>query len=150
MVDAGLALTLAPVVALRFVLGDQLYVVAPLAVNVVELPGHIVGGADKLTVGVVFTVTTTVAGELGQPVVVPITLYVIVEFGLAFTLAPVVALRFVFGDQAYVVAPLAVNVVELPEQIVGGADNDTVGVVFTVTTTVAGALGQPAVVPVTE
>jgi len=32
-----------------------------------------VGGADKLTVGVVFTVTTTVAGALGQPAVVPVT-----------------------------------------------------------------------------
>ena len=74
MVEEGLALTLAPVVALKLVLGDQLYVVAPLAVKVVELPGHIVGGADKLTVGVVFTVTTTVAGALGHPVVVPVTL----------------------------------------------------------------------------
>jgi hypothetical protein len=72
--------------------------VAPLAVNVVELPEHIVGGADKVTVGVVFTVTATVAGALGQPVVVPVTLYVIVEAGFAFTLAPVVALKFVFGD----------------------------------------------------
>ena len=59
------------------------------------------------------------------------------------------ALRFVFGDHVYVVAPLAVKVVELPEHMVGGADKDTVGVVLTVTTTVAGALGQLAVVPVT-
>jgi len=61
-----------------------------------------------------------------------------------------VALKLVLGDQVYVVAPLAVKVVELPEQMVGGADKLTVGVVFTVTTTVAGVLGQPAVVPVTE
>jgi len=74
MVEAGFAFTLAPVVALKLVLGDHAYVVAPLAVNVVELPEHIVGGADKVTVGVVFTVTTTVAGVLGQPVVVPVTL----------------------------------------------------------------------------
>jgi len=88
------------VVALRFIFGDQAYVVAPLAVNVVELPEHIVGGADKDTVGVTFTVITTVCAALVQPPVVPVTVYVIVEPGLAVTLAPVVALRFVFGDQA--------------------------------------------------
>jgi hypothetical protein len=60
MVDAGFAFTLAPVVALKFVFGDHVYVVAPLAVKVVELPEHIVGGADRVTVGVGFTVTTTV------------------------------------------------------------------------------------------
>jgi len=80
---------------------------------------------------------------------VPVTVYVIVEAGFAFTLAPVVALRFVLGDQLYVIAPLAVNVVELPGHMVGGADKDTVGVVFTVTTTVADVLGQPVVVPIT-
>ena len=74
MVVVGLADTLAPVVALRFVLGDQAYVVAPLAVSVVELPEHIVGGADKVTVGVVLTVTTMVAVELIHPPVVPVTL----------------------------------------------------------------------------
>jgi len=48
------------VVALRLVFGDHVYVVAPLAVNVVELPEHMVGGADKVTVGVGVTVTTIV------------------------------------------------------------------------------------------
>ena len=50
-----------------------------------------VGGADKVTVGVVLTVTTTVAAALGQLFVVPITEYVMVEVGLAVTLVPVVA-----------------------------------------------------------
>ena len=137
--------------ALRFVFGDHAYVVAPLAVNVVELPEHIVGGADKVTVGVIFTVITTVCAALVHPPVVPVTVYVIVEFGLAVTLAPVVALKFVFGDHAYVVAPLALSDVEPPEHMVGWpAEAATVGVAFTVTTTVAGALGQPVVVPITE
>jgi len=48
--------------------------------------------------GIGFTVTTIVTGVPGQPVV-PITVYVIVDVGFAFTLAPVVALRPVFGDQ---------------------------------------------------
>jgi hypothetical protein len=47
--------------------------VAPLAVNVVELPEHIVGGADNVTVGVGVTVTTIVCGELVQLPVVPVT-----------------------------------------------------------------------------
>jgi hypothetical protein len=97
IVEVGLADTLEPVVALRFVFGDQVYVVAPLAVNVVEFPEHIVGGAESVTVGVVFTVTTTVAVALAQPPVVPVTLYVVVVVGLADTLEPVVALRFVLG-----------------------------------------------------
>jgi len=73
--------------------------VAPLAVSVVVLPEHIVGGDDKVTVGAEVTVTTMVCGALGQPVVVPTTVYVIVDVGFALTLAPVVALRFVLGDQ---------------------------------------------------
>jgi hypothetical protein len=98
----------------------------------------------------VFTVTTTVAAVLVQVPVVPETEYVMVEVGLAVMLAPVVALRLVLGVQVYVVAPLAVNTVEPPEHIVGGADSVTVGVVFTVTTTVTGLLVQVPVVPVTE
>lgn len=39
--------------------GNQKYVEAPLAVMVVELPEHMVGGADNVTVGVGVTVTTT-------------------------------------------------------------------------------------------
>ena len=38
MVDDGLAVTLAPVVLLRPVGGDQVYVLAPLAVNVAGCP----------------------------------------------------------------------------------------------------------------
>ena len=40
-----------------------------------------------------------------------------VDDGFAETLAPVVLLRPVAGDQAYVLAPLAVNVVGCPLQI---------------------------------
>ena len=50
------------------------YVAAPLPVSVVELPEHIVGDpAVAFNVGVGFTVTTTVLGAAGQPVVVPFT-----------------------------------------------------------------------------
>lgn len=55
------------------------------------------------------------------------------------------------GIQTYVVAPLPVNTVELPEQIVAGpAEAETVGVGLTVTTTVTGAeFEQPVNVPIT-
>jgi len=57
----GLAVTIAPVLALKLVLGVQVYVAALLPVNVVEVPEHIVeGAADADNVGVAFTVTTTV------------------------------------------------------------------------------------------
>jgi hypothetical protein len=45
------------------------------------------------------TVTTAVTGAPGQPVVVPLTVYVVVLAGDAFTIDPVVALRFVLGVQ---------------------------------------------------
>jgi hypothetical protein len=69
--------------------------------------------------------------------------------GEAVTVAPVVALKPVAGDQLYVVAPLAVKEVLFPEQIVGDAGlTVTLGVEFTVTVTVV-LLEHPPVVPVT-
>lgn len=49
----------------------------------------------------------------------PVTVYVVVEPGAAFTVAPVVALNPVEGDHEYVVAPLAVIFVLPPLQMVG-------------------------------
>jgi hypothetical protein len=66
-----LAVTLAPVVALNPVPGDQLYVVAPLAVNVVELPLHI-AGEFTVTAGVGFTVTVEVTIEVQLEADVPV------------------------------------------------------------------------------
>jgi hypothetical protein len=71
-----------------------------------------------------------------------------VEPGLAVTAEPVVALRPVPGDQVNVVAPEAVRVVDVPEQIVGEF-TVTVGVGFTVTVITTGAPGQPATEGVT-
>jgi len=146
IVLAGLAVTLAPVVAVKLVLGVQVYVEAPLPVKVVELPEHIVTGPVIPNVGVAFTVTIIVAGALLQPDAVPVTVYVVVDPGETLTVEPLKKP----GIQKYVEAPLAVRVVEFPEHMVGGADNVTVGVGFTVTTTVAGlAAVQTPFAPVT-
>jgi hypothetical protein len=63
---------------------------------VVDAPEHIVGGADVVTVGLGFTVTITVVFPV-QPLVVPVTVYVLVTVGLAVTDVPVVALNPVPG-----------------------------------------------------
>ena len=54
-------------------------------------PEHIVAGlADAVIVGVMFTVTGTVTGVLGQSVaLVPTTVYVIVDPGDTLTVEPV-------------------------------------------------------------
>ncbi len=58
----GLAVTVAPVVALRPVAGAQVYVLAPDAVMVFDEPAHMapVGLTDVVTVGRAFTVTVVV------------------------------------------------------------------------------------------
>lgn len=93
-----------------------------------------------------FTVTVAVAVE-EQPPVVPVTVYVVVVGGLAVTVAPVVAERFVAGDHVYEVAPVAVNVAEAPAQIVSEF-TATTGFAPTVTVAVA-VPEQVPVVPVT-
>lgn len=81
-----------------------------------------------------------------QPVDVPVTVYVVVEVGETVTEVPVSAPGF----QVYVVAPVAVSVVLLPEQIVVlDAVVVTVGVGFTVMVRVAVLVHPLAPVPVT-
>jgi hypothetical protein len=127
-------------------------VFAPLAVSAVDAPVHIV--ADEgvmLTVGSGFTVMVTVVKFVQPAAVVPVTVYVVVAPGVAVTVAPVVWLSPVAGDQVYVAAPLAVKLVDPPMQIV---DEEGVTVIvgtgFTVTVTVAVPVQPLAVVPVTE
>ena len=75
---------------------------APLAVKLAELPLQIVALAQE-TVGREFTVTLTVMLLLVHPVplLLPVILYVFspLTVGLAVTMAPVVALKRVAGDQ---------------------------------------------------
>jgi hypothetical protein len=126
--------------------GLHVYVVAPLAVSATPLPEHIVDEAGvTVTVGSGVTVTVTVWLALHEPLV-PVTVYVLVDAGLAVTVAPVVALKPVPGAHVYDVAPLAVRLVLLPAQIV--ADGGVMVIVkeaFTVTVTVLVLEHEPLV-----
>ncbi len=94
---------------------DQLYVLAPLAVNTDVAPLHIeVGEAAAVTVGNEFTVTLTVVVPVQPAALVPVTVYVVVALGVTVLLAPLPKLF----DQLYVLAPLAVNTEVSPLHIV--------------------------------
>ena len=111
-----------------------MYVVAPEAVNVAELPEQIVAvEVVTETVGVGFTVIVRVAVPVQPLAAVPVTVYVVVEAGDTVTGEPVSEP----GIQLYVDAPPPVSVVEPPEQIVVVPEVAvTVGFAFTVITIV--------------
>ena len=99
---------------------------------------------DAATVGVEETFTVIVLFD-EQPAVVPVTVYVVVIDGV--TAITVVVCEP--GNQAYVVAPLAVKVVLCPAQILkDDAEIFVVGVGVTFIVTVLGALLQLPVFPV--
>jgi hypothetical protein len=69
VVVAGVAITVAPVVAVSPAAGDHEYETTPLAVNVTELPEHIVDVVgDTDTVEAALDVTVTDAVDVLQPV----------------------------------------------------------------------------------
>jgi hypothetical protein len=143
VVELGVTVLLAPVPNPP----DQLYVLAPLAVNSELAPLHIAAGlAVAVIVGNGFTVTLTVAVPVHPAVLVPVTVYVVVALGVTVLFAPVPNPP----DQLYVFAPLAVNTELAPLHIaVGLADAVTVGNGFTVTLTVAVPVHPAVLVPVT-
>jgi hypothetical protein len=97
VVTVGVAVTDDPVVADNPLPGDHVYVVAPDPTSAADPAGQIATSAPALTAGVAFTETNLVAVPL-QPLVVPVTVYVVVAVGVAVTLAPVVAVSPVDGD----------------------------------------------------
>jgi hypothetical protein len=115
--------------------------------RVVDEPTHtfdapVIIAAEGLTL----TVTDAV---LVQPLAfIAVTEYVVVLDGLALGLAQFTHDRPDVGDHTYVVAPLALNAVLPPVHIVALGLAETVGLLLTVTVTVA-VLTQPAaLVPV--
>jgi hypothetical protein len=74
-------------------------VVAPFAIKVTELPLHNVAEEGvTVIVGFGFTVMVEVAVFVQTPLV-PVTVIVLVEVGLAITVAPVEGETIVVGDQ---------------------------------------------------
>ncbi len=99
VVVVGLATGFAVLGLLRPAEGVHVYEVAVLlAVIVTELPLHIAGLEGVIVItGLVETVTVTVA-EPVHPLAVPVTVYVVVDTGLATGLTLVVLLKPVAGD----------------------------------------------------
>lgn len=120
----------------------QLYVLAPVAVNVVLLPEQTeLFVAETPTTGEEFTIIETVAVPVQPKVVVPVTVYEVVLVGETLIVEPVPP-----ELQLYEFAPVAVMEVELPLQIDAGvAVAETVAALFTVTFVVAVTLQLPLV-----
>lgn len=142
VVVVGVTIILFPVIEA----GNQVYVVAPLAVRVAEFPKQTaVGVLMMLMVGLGLTIKFTVRVELHNPLN-PVTVYVVVLVGLTVTVPPVNDP----GIHVNEVAPLALKVELDPEQIfVGEALAVTVGLLFTVIEIVFVEV-QPELSPVTE
>jgi hypothetical protein len=119
----------------------QVYVVTPDADNVADEPAHIEVELTVIT-GELATIILAVAVLTQPPADVPVTVYEVLDVGLAVKLA-VVAPVF----QVYVLAPVALNVAVEPAQIVVEL-TAVVGKELTVTLTIL-VLLQPEVVPVT-
>ena len=81
---------------LRPVGGDHEYVLAPLAVSVAGCPLQI-AVLGETVIATVVTVTVTCAVAVHPLMLVPVTVYVVVEGGLAVTDEPVDELRLVEG-----------------------------------------------------
>jgi hypothetical protein len=81
------------------VAGVHVYVFAPDAVNVVELPAHIVLLVPGFTVGLGLTVTVTMPVSIHPLALLPVTIYVVVVVGLAVGFAQLVHDKPVDGVQ---------------------------------------------------
>jgi hypothetical protein len=134
IVEDGLAITLAPVVEFRVVAGLHEYMFAPPAASTVDCPSQIVTDGETVTTGSGLTVTVTCAVAV-HPFRSPVMVYVVVEDGLAVTLAPIVALNAVDGLHAYEFAPPVLSVTDCPLQIVCEGETESTGSGFTLTVT---------------
>ena len=91
----GFVRTILPVVLTSADAGLQEYELAPDATSVAVCPAHVeTGGTETTGIGLIVTVTCAVAV---QPFRTPVTVYVVVDAGLALTEEPVVALNPVAG-----------------------------------------------------
>ena len=116
--------------------GLHKYVPPPPAVKIVEPPLQIVTFALVVAVGTVFTVITTDDVAVHPLTFVTVTVYVVVELGVATGVAEVALLKEPDGNQEYDTPPLAPNVVEEPLQILAADPALAIGKELTVTITV--------------
>ena len=106
-----------------------------MAVNVTAAPSQTEELlAVKVANGRLFTLTVTSSVVTQPSLVVPVTVYVVVELGLAVTVVPVVVFNPIDGLQTYDKFGFAVadNIVFSPEQIVTSAPASTAGAGFMV------------------
>ena len=136
IVVVGLAIGLEIFVKFNPVVGDHKYVVPPDAVNVVDVPLHIVTSLPALATGNGFTVTIILSVDDPHEFDT-VTMYVIVVVGLAIGLEIFVKFNPVVGDHKYVVPPDAINVVDVPLHIVTSLPALAMGNGFTVTITLS-------------
>ena len=127
--------------------GFQVYDVAPLPVNVAELPAQTLDeDALALTVGLELITRLMVLVPTHPDALVPVAVYTVELAGLTVTDVP---LKFP-GFQVKLVAPAAVKVAVFPMQRVEGLlVNVKVGKVFTVNVTVLVLVHPSALEPVT-
>jgi hypothetical protein len=145
VVTVGLAVVFAPIVVVRAIFGLHEYVVAPLAVKLMELFKQINAGFGLIvTVGFATTVTTPFCDWELHPKLVPITEYTVVFAGFAITTGPVLVFKFVVGLQVNVEALLAFNVACVPAHILADV-TAIVGLGYTVTWYTAELVQEPAV-----
>ena len=123
-----------------------MYVVAPLAVIVVDWPAQILAeDAVIATVGEVLTFTVNVLDAPTQLPLLPVTVYIVVDVGDNVLVDPEPD-----GNQVKDVAPVKLATIEVPLQIVVFViEVTTVGVDVTLTVIVFGALLQVPFFPVT-
>ena len=118
VVIVGLAVVLAVLVDVNAVLGIHVYVVAPLAVKLIELFKQINAGFGKIvTVGFGTTLAVAFCVWLLQPTLPPMILYTVVTAGLAITTGPFGVFKVADGVHVYICALFAVNVTLVPAHI---------------------------------
>ena len=116
----------------------------PVAVNVVDLPSQMVTLLPPSAVGTAFTVTVTLSVDVQLAPLVTVTVYVVFEAGDTVIDAVVSVVL-----HSYVPPPVAVNVVDVPLQMVALVPASAVGTEFTVTVTLSVDVQLKALVTVT-
>jgi len=134
VVAAGVIVVTEQFVQFNPVPGDHAYVVPPEVVIVVKPPAQTLSLPEIVTLILPVTVTVTVVESLHPAALIPTTVYVVVDAGLAFVVEQFVQESPVAGFQVYVEAPPAVRDAPPPpiHILADVGDTVTVGIGLTV------------------